>query len=118
MCVVGWSRTGNRVILGERGRQYAASLAAQDVNWIAFDSLANRICRCTAQNSPGSAGTLRVEPLPRAETGDGIRVLFDTPQRSVTPGRIAIVFTTATGSRRRHNSPTRRHGVLFQGSLV
>ncbi len=47
--------------------------------------------RCTAKiRYKAEPAPCRAEPLP-AEMGGGIRVLFDTPQRSVTPGQ-AVVF--------------------------
>ena len=93
MYVVRLEPDGNRVVLGGEGRQYAPGLVARDVNWIAFDSLAGRELplRCTAKiRYKAEPAPCRAEPLP-AEMGGGIRVLFDTPQRSVTPGQ-AVVF--------------------------
>ncbi|SCI75956.1 tRNA-specific 2-thiouridylase mnmA [uncultured Ruminococcus sp.] len=93
MYVVRLEPDGNRVVLGGEGRQYAPGLVARDVNWIAFDSLAGRELplRCTAKiRYKAEPAPCRAEPLP-AEMGGGIRVLFDTPRRSVTPGQ-AVVF--------------------------
>ncbi len=77
----------NRIILGEEGSQYAAALEADDVNWIAADSLRE-----------GRAALIKVRyqaaPVPgRLELLDGgrVAVLFDAPQRAVTPGQ-AVVF--------------------------
>ena len=77
----------NRVVLGEEGRQYAAGLIADDLNWIAFDAPAESF-RCEVR--------IRFRAAPAAATvyadGDAVRVLFDEPQRSVTPGQTAAFY--------------------------
>lgn len=94
MYVVRLEPDGNRVVLGEEGRQYARGLLAGDVNWIAFDSLSGQglPLRCTAKiRYQAAPSPCWVEPCQAETGGDGIRVAFDTPQRSVTPGQ-AVVF--------------------------
>jgi tRNA-specific 2-thiouridylase len=77
----------NRVVLGEDGRQYAAGLIADDLNWIAFDSPAESF-RCEAR--------IRFRAAPASAEvqlcGDTVRVLFDKPQRSVTPGQTVAFY--------------------------
>ena len=77
----------NRVVLGEEGQQYAAGLTADGLNWIAFDSPAGMF-RCQAR--------IRFRAAPADATvqvcGDTARVLFDEPQRSVTPGQTVAFY--------------------------
>lgn len=77
----------NRVVLGEEGRQYAAGLEADDLNWIAFDAPPETF-RCEAR--------IRFRALPAPATvqvcGDSVCVRFDVPQRSVTPGQTVAFY--------------------------
>lgn len=77
----------NRVVLGEEGSQYAGSLIADGFNWIAFDKPAQSF-RCEARirfrASPASA-TVQV-------CDDSVRIRFDEPQRSVTPGQTVALY--------------------------
>lgn len=77
----------NRVVLGEEGQQYAAGLMADDLNWIAYDSPAESF-RCQAR--------IRFRAAPADATvhlcGDAVRVVFDAPQRSVTPGQTVVFY--------------------------
>ena len=77
----------NRIVLGPEGSQYASELAAGDLNWIAFDEPPVELhvqAKVRYQARPAAA---RV--LPDGE--EKVRVLFDEPQRAVTPGQ-AVVF--------------------------
>ena len=77
----------NRVVLGEEGCQYAAGLLADQINWIAFDAPLPSF-RCEAR--------IRFRAAPAAATvyaeGDRVRVFFDEPQRSVTPGQTVAFY--------------------------
>lgn len=77
----------NRIVLGPEGSQYASELIAGDLNWIAFDEPPAELhvqAKVRYQARPAAA---RVLP-----DGEGkVRVLFDEPQRAVTPGQ-AVVF--------------------------
>ena len=87
MYVVSIDAANNTVTLAEEGRQYADTLFADHVNFIPFDSLAQEI-RVTAkvryQAKPAPA---TVVPI----SDSTVKVIFDQPQRSVTPGQ-AVVF--------------------------
>lgn len=77
----------NTVTLGEEGSQYASSLLAENLNFIPFDTLENEQ-RITAkvryQAHPAPAKLIPVSE-------NRVKVEFDSPQRSVTPGQ-AVVF--------------------------
>lgn len=77
----------NEVTLGPEGSQYRSSLLAGELNWIPFEQ-PEQPFRCEARiRYHASAAPCLVTPLPSGEA----RVLFDAPQRSVTPGQ-AVVF--------------------------
>ena len=77
----------NRVVLGVDGAQYAAGLTADSLNWIAFDEPPETF-RCEARIR------FRAQPAPATVhvVGDTVRVVFDEPQRSVTPGQTVAFY--------------------------
>lgn len=78
----------NTVIIGENGTQYCRGLIADRLNFIPFDTLteplmANVKIRFRAKEQPAT-----VTPL----DGGRISVIFDEPQRSITPGQSAVIY--------------------------
>lgn len=87
MYVTAIDAENNRIILGPEGSQYAKDLVAGDLNWIAFDEPPAELlvqAKVRYQAMPAQA---RVVP----DTEGQVRVIFDEPQRAVTPGQ-AVVF--------------------------
>jgi len=87
MYVVALDPERNAVIVGEAHEVYSQGLLASDLNWIAVPELTEPV-RCTAKirrMAPEAPCTVYPEP------GGSIRVVFDEPQRAVTPGQ-AVVF--------------------------
>lgn len=77
----------NQIVLGKAGSQYAKQLVAGDINWISIERLTEPL-KATAKTryqAPPSPAVL----LPM-ENGL-VQVMFDEPQRSITPGQ-AVVF--------------------------
>ncbi len=77
----------NEVVLGEKGTEFSGELTASKLNFMPFDRLTEKIevlakVRYSAKPAPAS-----VTPI----GDDSARVVFDTPQRAVTPGQ-AVVF--------------------------
>lgn len=92
MFVTGISAEDNTVTIGENGSQYSIGLIADNVNWIAFESLENSVTadvkiRFRAKEQPAV-----ISPNP-----DGtVTVIFNEPQRSVTPGQSAVFYSGNT----------------------
>ncbi len=84
------SETG-RIVLGEKGTEFSANLIASNLNFISVPKFENGM-RVFAK--------VRYSALPAmAEVymhGDEIEVVFDEPQRAVTPGQ-AVVFYDEAG---------------------
>ena len=78
----------NRVVLGPEGSQYAPGLVAEKVNWIALNSPKSPFRADVKVRYKASPAPATVFPL---EDGR-VRVEFDTPQRSVTPGQAAVFY--------------------------
>lgn len=88
MFVTGISAESNTVTIGENGSQYSRGLVADRLNFIPFDNLTEPM---RAQVK------IRFRARPEAATvtpnGDGtVTVVFDEPQRSVTPGQSAVFY--------------------------
>jgi tRNA-specific 2-thiouridylase len=86
MYVVGIDAVHNRVILGENEAVFSKGVYADTVNFIPFDDFEDGYA-CTAK--------IRYSAKPAAcrlyHHGDGVKAIFESPQRAVTPGQ-AIVF--------------------------
>lgn len=88
MFVTGISAENNTVTIGENGSQYSRGLVADKMNYIAFDSLEAPI-RAQVKIR------FRAKPEPALITpnADGTATMvFDEPQRSVTPGQSAVIY--------------------------
>lgn len=89
MFVTNISAEDNTVTIGENGSQYSRGLVADNVNWIAFDSL----------DAPVTADVkirfrAKEQPATVTPNSDGtVTVIFDEPQRSVTPGQSAVFYS-------------------------
>lgn len=78
----------NTVIIGENGTQYCKGLIADNMNYIAFDAPnkpfhAEVKIRFRAKEQPAI-----ITPL---ENGKA-EIIFDEPQRSITPGQGAVIY--------------------------
>jgi len=90
--VVGKDLKNNRLIVqqGERDELYSLGCTAGPVNWIAGEPPVKdgERLRCTAKlryRQPDTPVTVYLE-------GDGVRVVFDHPERAVTPGQWAVFY--------------------------
>lgn len=87
MYVTGIDAKNNIIMLGEEGSQYSSSLVAENLNFIPFDYPSGDMvvqAKVRYQAKPA-----RARLIPISETR--VKVEFDEPQRSVTPGQ-AVVF--------------------------
>ncbi len=88
MFVTDINAENNTVTIGENGSQYSRGLVADKMNFIAFEELTGPVradvkIRFRAKEQPAT-----VTP-----NGDGtVTVIFDEPQRSVTPGQGAVMY--------------------------
>jgi len=87
MFVVGIDAVNNTVILGEDREVYSEGLIAGDLNWITMDNLNTEIRVKAKVRYSAKEADATVYPI----EGNKVRVIFDTPQRAITPGQ-AVVF--------------------------
>ncbi len=76
----------NTVILGGDGMQLSNTLTASNVTYIPFEKLEGSI-KCTAKIRYNTKDA----PCEIFPTDNGVKVVFDHPQRAITPGQ-AVVF--------------------------
>ena len=87
MYVISIDAKNNRIVLGEEGQQYSKSLIAAEVNFIPFDCLeSEKKIGAKVRYSAKEA-----QAVIRPYGDDKVEVVFDLPQRAVTPGQ-AVVF--------------------------
>ncbi|MBQ8763375.1 MAG: tRNA 2-thiouridine(34) synthase MnmA [Clostridia bacterium] len=88
MFVTGISAENNTVTIGENGSQYSSGLIADRLNFISVENLTQPI-----RADVKIRFRARPEPATVAPNGDGtVSVVFDEPQRSVTPGQSAVFY--------------------------
>ena len=78
----------NTVTVGPNEALYSATLIAEDWNWFPFPALTEplRITAKARYNQPPQPATVYPEP-------DGAaRVVFDAPQRALTPGQAVVLY--------------------------
>ncbi|MFR1050975.1 MAG: tRNA 2-thiouridine(34) synthase MnmA [Lachnospirales bacterium] len=80
--------TNNTVTVGPEQNLYRQSLLAGEVNWIPFDAPAGplRVTACIRYHQ-------KEQPATVSMTRNGkLRVVFDAPQRAVTPGQAVVLY--------------------------
>ncbi len=77
----------NEVVLGEKGTEFAKELIADKLNFITFDKLTEPIRVLAKVRYSAKEAEALVAPI---ENGR-VKVIFDEPQRAITPGQ-AVVF--------------------------
>ncbi len=84
------SETG-KIVLGEKGMEFSASLIAEDINLISLPKITDgmRVYAKVRYSAPLAEATVY-------NSGGGAEVVFDNPQRAVTPGQ-AVVFYDGSG---------------------
>lgn len=88
MFVTGISAEDNTVTIGENGSQYSSGLIADKLNWIALDGL-----DASVRADVKIRFRAKEQPALITPNSDGtVTVMFDEPQRSVTPGQSAVFY--------------------------
>ena len=78
----------NTILLGDDAELYASSLLASHVNWISGETPAQPV-RCAAKTRYSQTeAPCTAYPLPDG----GLRVVFDQPQRAITPGQAVVLY--------------------------
>ncbi len=76
------------VVVGEESDLESAVLTARDVNWLSIAEPAGPLRAAVKIRYRHKEAPARIEPLP----GGRARVVFDAPQRAITPGQAAVFY--------------------------
>lgn len=90
--VVGINPEKNQVVTGEEQDLFKRELIADQVNFILFERLEDRIpvlAKIRYKTPPAKA---IIEPY----EGNKVRVIFDEPQRAITPGQSVVFYSYST----------------------
>ncbi len=86
--VIQIERARNQIIVGEEDELEAMEFTARGVNWIAFDTPTEPVraqVKIRYRHDPAQA---TIHALP----GERARIVFDEPQRAITPGQATIFY--------------------------
>jgi tRNA-specific 2-thiouridylase len=90
--VVQIERAKNQIIVGEAEDLDTMEFTAKGVNWVAFDEPVEPVRALVKVRYRHDPTVATIYPLPDARA----RVVFDEPQRAITPGQATIFYDTAT----------------------
>ena len=79
----------NTILLGDDADLFSSALTASHVNWIAGTAPAAPV-RCTAKTRYSQRTDAPCTAYPLA--GEGVRVVFDAPQRAITAGQSVVLY--------------------------
>lgn len=78
----------NEVVIGDDSETFSNKLTARDLNWIAIDKL-DKEMKVSAKIRYGSKeAPITIKPI----DNDRVEVVFDTPQRAITPGQSVVFY--------------------------
>ena len=87
--VVELDRAANRVIVGDDAELHSNVCEIRDTNWISFaapEAPVRAMVKIRHRHEPSPA---TIEPIDEASA----RVVFDKPQRAITPGQAAVAYS-------------------------
>lgn len=90
--VVQIERAKNRIIVGEAEDLDTMEFTAKGVNWVAFDEPTEPVRALVKVRYRHDPTAATIYPLPDKRA----RVVFDEPQRAITPGQATIFYDPAT----------------------
>lgn len=85
--VLGFNPAKNEVIVGEENELYKKELIVKDINLLLFDQINEPIN--VEVKTRYSAKTAKAQII---QNGDQIKVIFEEPQRAITPGQSAVFY--------------------------
>jgi len=86
--VCGKDMAKNTVTVGPESALYAREVLVENLNWIAIETLSAPLRIGAKTRSRQAEQPAEIRP----EAGDRVRIVFDLPQRAVTPGQAAVFY--------------------------
>ena len=78
----------NQVIVGEENELYKKEILVKDINLLLFDKIEQPIEVDVKTRYSSKMAKAKINQ----ESDDTIRVIFDEPQRAITPGQSAVFY--------------------------
>lgn len=85
--VLGFNRDRNEVIVGEEDKLYKKEILVSNVNLLLFDKLEGEYQVEVKTRYSSILAKAKISPI-----GENIKVIFDEPQRAITPGQSAVFY--------------------------
>ena len=85
--VLGFNILRNEVIVGEEEELYKKEVIVKDVNLILFDEINDWLEVDVKTRYSTNSARAKIK-----QEGDNIKIVFDTPQRAITPGQSAVFY--------------------------
>ena len=85
--VVGFNKDRNEVIVGTNDELFKKEILVTDINLLLFDKIEEEI-----EVDVKTRYTSNVAKAKISQYGDDIKVIFDEPQRAITPGQSAVFY--------------------------
>lgn len=85
--VLGFNKERNEVIVGEEKELYKKEVEVKDINLLLFDDISHEleVEVKTRYSTKSAKATIK-------QNGDRIKIVFDEPQRAITPGQSAVFY--------------------------
>ena len=80
--------SANTVTVGPESALFVREILVEDLNWIAIEGLETSLRVGAKTRSRQAEQAAEIFP----ESGGRVRVVFDQPQRAVTPGQAAVFY--------------------------
>lgn len=87
--VCGKDMSANTVTVGPESALFVREILVEDLNWIAIEGLDSSLRVGAKTRSRQAEQAAEIFP----ESGGRVRVVFDRPQRAVTPGQAAVFYS-------------------------
>ena len=85
--VLGFNRAKNEVIVGEEDKLYKKEIIVKDINLLLVDEIEDEI-----EVEVKTRYSTRAAKAKISQQGNDIKVVFDEPQRALTPGQSAVFY--------------------------
>ena len=87
--VIELDRSANRVVVGDDTELRSSVCEVGNVNWISVAALDSPVCAAVKIRHRHEPAPATIEPIDATSA----RVIFDEPQRAVTPGQAAVFYS-------------------------